>query len=126
MYIRRLCSNICSKFNNTVFNAVFTKRSVKFSGRNLMIAALAVLCINSVSLTASADFCAGLGSEFGDFIECSEEFTTFSKFQGGLEAPETQGYDPSLTQTTDARSFVKNIAIYRCAAETVIQGSEFC
>jgi len=75
-----------------------------------MIAALAVLCINSVSLSASADFCAGLGSEFGDFIECSEEFTTFSKFQGGLEAPETQGYDPSLTQTTDARSFVKNIA----------------
>jgi len=62
------------------------------------------------SQIASADFCSGLSGEFGGFIECSEEFTSFSKFQGGLEAPSADGYDATLTQATDARTFVKNIA----------------
>ena len=69
---------------------------------------LAIAMANSpVSL---ADTCSGLSGEFGDLLGCSEEFTSFQNFQGGLEAPSTAGYDPSLTEATDTREYVVNIA----------------
>ena len=80
----------------------------QYAGVAFLSLFLAVALANSpVSL---ADTCSGLNGEFGDLLGCSEEFTSFKNFQGGLEAPSTAGYDSSLTQATDTREYVKNIA----------------
>lgn len=64
----------------------------------------------AMPMTASADFCTDLSDEFAGFLDCTDQFSSFTDFEGGLEAPDTAGYDPSLTQATDARTYIKNIA----------------
>jgi len=39
----------------------------------------------------------------------SDTVTDFTDFQGGLQAPSTEGYAPSLVQASDARSFILNV-----------------
>ena len=59
--------------------------------------------------TASADLCSELAKSTGGFFSCgSEEVTTFTQFQGGLQPPSAEGYDPTLTQQTSLRDFVVN------------------
>jgi PKD repeat protein len=59
--------------------------------------------------TASADLCSELAKTTGGFFSCgSEEVTTFTQFQGGLQPPSAEGYDPTLTQQTDLRDFIVN------------------
>ncbi|MEK7544730.1 MAG: hypothetical protein AAB551_01220, partial [Patescibacteria group bacterium] len=51
-------------------------------------------------------------SNFGDCVMGGKDAggsTSFTDFRGGLTAPETTGYDASLTQTTSAREFVIKI-----------------
>ena len=60
--------------------------------------------------TVSADFCTDLQGDFGSFLDCDNHFSSFTDFDGGLTAPDDAGFDPSLTQAGDARTFVKNVA----------------
>src|SRR6056300_1642143 len=61
-------------------------------------------------VTTHADFCADISSEFSGFLECDEQFSSFSKFQGGIQAPTGEGLDASLTQTDNVEDFVLRIA----------------
>ncbi|MFC1599816.1 PKD domain-containing protein [Patescibacteria group bacterium] len=59
--------------------------------------------------TASADLCGDLAKSTGGFFSCGgEEATSFTQFQGGLQAPSSEGYDPTLTQQTNLRDFIVN------------------
>jgi len=62
------------------------------------------------NLTASASFCNDLEGEFAGFLDCNDQFTSFTDFEGGLDAPSAEGFDSSLTKATDARTYIKNIA----------------
>lgn len=60
---------------------------------------------------AQADFCSNLSSEFSGFLDCTtDSYSSFTEFQGGLNKPDVTGYDPSLTEAEDAKTFAKNIA----------------
>ncbi len=60
--------------------------------------------------TASADLCGELAESTGGFFSCgTEEATTFTQFQGGLQPPSTEGYDPTLTQETNLRDYIVNV-----------------
>ena len=59
---------------------------------------------------ASADLCNELAESTGGFFTCgSEDATTFTQFQGGLQPPSTEGYDPTLTQETNLRDYIVNV-----------------
>ncbi|MBN1494772.1 PKD domain-containing protein [Candidatus Peregrinibacteria bacterium] len=59
--------------------------------------------------TAHADYCSELSKSAGGYFSCTDQgATTFTQFSGGLKAPSTEGYDPSLTQQTNLRDFVIN------------------
>ena len=60
--------------------------------------------------TASADLCGELAESSGGFFNCgSEDATTFTQFQGGLQPPSEEGYDPTLTQETNLRDYIVNV-----------------
>jgi PKD repeat protein len=67
--------------------------------------------------TARADFLSCV-AEGGNVAKCladsqtSDTKTSFTEFQGGLAAPSTEGYAPSLTQATDVRTYALNITNY--------------
>jgi PKD repeat protein len=59
--------------------------------------------------TANADMCSELARSTGGFFSCGgEEATSFTQFQGGLQPPSSEGYDPTLTQQTNLRDFIVN------------------
>lgn len=58
---------------------------------------------------AKADLCAELDSGFSEFLDCSEDINSFSRFSGGIQAPSEDGLDPSLTQSKDVKSFALRI-----------------
>ncbi|MFC1810820.1 PKD domain-containing protein [Patescibacteria group bacterium] len=59
--------------------------------------------------TAQADLCSELSQSTGGFFSCGgQEATSFTQFQGGLQPPSAEGYDPTLTQQTNLRDFVVN------------------
>jgi PKD repeat protein len=63
------------------------------------------------TIMAQADFCSNLSSEFSGFLDCTtDSYSSFTEFQGGLNKPDVTGYDPSLTEAEDAKTFAKNIA----------------
>jgi len=74
------------------------------------ILALNISLMAGASLTASAGFCSDLEGEFAGFLDCDDQFTSFTDFEGGLNTPDSEGFDSSLTQAKDARTFIKNIA----------------
>jgi len=78
----------------------------------LLVAIIALnLSLATASITTvSADFCSDLEGEFAGFLDCEDQFTSFTDFQGGMEAPDSEGFDASLTKAKDARTFAKNIA----------------
>ena len=85
--------------------------------KNVIRLTLALLFVLNLSVfaglpmqTASADFCSDLQSEFQGFLDCDDKFTSFTDFDGGLEAPDSSGFDSNLTRAGDARTFAKNVA----------------
>jgi len=69
-----------------------------------------ILSMFIIPQTANADLCGELSKSTGGFFSCSDAGeTTFTQFQGGLKAPSTEGYDPSLVQQTNLRDYVVNI-----------------
>lgn len=75
----------------------------------LLLAISVVLSMFVIPQTASADLCDQLADKTGGFFSCGEGETSFTQFQGGLTAPSTEGYDPSLTQETNLRDYIVNI-----------------
>jgi PKD repeat protein len=60
--------------------------------------------------TASADLCQELSDAAGGFFTCGEEeVASFTGFEGGLQPPSPEGYDPTLTQQTNLRDFIVNV-----------------
>lgn len=59
--------------------------------------------------TASASLCEELSKKAGGFFSCGEEITRFTDFEGGLQPPSPEGYDPTLTQQTNLRDFIVNV-----------------
>lgn len=83
-------------------------RKIKKHFGLLFLTAL-LLSIFVVPQTASADLCDQLAEKTGGFFSCGEGETSFTQFQGGLTAPSTEGYDPSLVQETNLRDYIVNI-----------------
>jgi PKD repeat protein len=83
---------------------------IKRSLATIIICGLVLSFLNAGAVVkAQADFCNGLSGEFAGFLDCSNSFSSFTEFQGGLTAPDTEGYDESLTEATDIKTFAKNI-----------------
>lgn len=60
--------------------------------------------------TASADLCGELSDVTGGFFSCGpDDATSFTQFQGGLQPPSAEGYDPTLTQETNLRDYIVNV-----------------
>ena len=76
----------------------------------LLMGTSLVLSMFIIPQTASADLCGELSKTTGGFFSCTDTgTTTFTQFEGGLKAPSTEGYDPSLVQQTNLRDYVVNI-----------------
>lgn len=83
------------------------KKISKYIGLIFVFAFIATFFVTAQ--TASADLCSELAKSTGGFFSCgSEDATTFTQFQGGLQPPSADGYDPTLTQQTNLRDFVVN------------------
>lgn len=85
--------------------------------KNIIRLTVALLFVLNLSVftglpiqTVSADFCSDLQTEFQGFLDCDDKFTSFTDFDGGLEAPDSAGFDENLTRAGDARTFAKNVA----------------
>lgn len=77
-----------------------------------MICLALLVATFSFSQTARADFlsCAISGANIGDCLEQEgEDQTSFTNFQGGLQAPSSEGYSPGLVQAESGREFVVNV-----------------
>ncbi|MCD6110004.1 PKD domain-containing protein [bacterium] len=60
--------------------------------------------------TFAGSMCDSLSESTGGFFSCGDEdATTFIQFQGGLQPPSTEGYDPTLTQETNLRDYIVNV-----------------
>lgn len=57
-----------------------------------------------------ADLSEGIGGRLG--CDTSDEVLDFTTFDGGLEEPESDGYDESLTENKSAREFIQSIVNY--------------
>jgi len=81
--------------------------------KKLLVVAFAVTALSmflSVDIAHAQDFCAELEGEFSGFLDCEQSVSSFTQFQGGLEPPDAEGFDPSITRVRDARTFIKNVA----------------
>lgn len=90
---------------------------MKIFPKILVVITLAFVCsgaLNAPETYAAVD-CENISDYFSNLEECAlgggdkGGSTSFTDFRGGLTAPETAGYDASLTQTTSAREFVIKI-----------------
>ncbi len=83
------------------------KKIIKYTGLIFIFTLVASVFLNVH--TASANLCNELAQSTGGFFTCGgDQVTTFTQFQGGLQPPSAEGYDPTLTQETDLRSFIVN------------------
>src|SRR3989338_1463098 len=48
----------------------------------------------------------GAGKFFGDLFGMGDQGLSFTQYEGQLAELSTEGYDPSLTSSTDLRSFI--------------------
>ena len=84
-----------------------SKYLIKYAGLLIVATLFATIFINVQ--TAHADLCSELSKSTGGFFSCGgEQATSFTQFQGGLQPPSAEGYDPTLTQQTNLRDFVVN------------------
>jgi PKD repeat protein len=70
----------------------------------------AMLSLLFGTVNVSADFCTDLQGDFGSFLDCENHFSSFTDFDGGLDAPEADGFDDTITQSPDLRTFIERIA----------------
>jgi len=83
------------------------KKLAKYIGIIFVLTLVATFLVNVQ--TASADLCSELSQSTGGFFSCGgDEATSFTQFQGGLQPPSAEGYDPTLTQQTNLRDFIVN------------------
>ena len=73
----------------------------------LLLGTLAIF-FASVNI-AFAGLCDDIESGTGGWISCGEESTSFTEFKGGLEAPDTEGYDEGITRVTTLREYAVNV-----------------
>lgn len=81
----------------------------------LLIAILAILTSlgfagnwqQNIALAQQGDsFCGSLSGDYSGFLDCDQDVTSFTQFDGGLRQLDAEGFDPNLTRASDARSFI--------------------
>jgi len=59
---------------------------------------------------SAGSLCDDMSKATHGFFSCgTDDATTFTQFEGGLQPPSTEGYDPTLTQETNLRDYVVNV-----------------
>lgn len=69
------------------------------------------MTFSNLAYAADEDWFGNAVEDVGDWLTSggSSTSTSFTDFQGGLQAPSKEGYAGSLTQASDAREFVLNV-----------------
>ena len=80
--------------------------------QSIIVGLALLLSVSTFTGTARADFlgCAISGANIGDCLnQESEDQTSFTNFEGGLQAPSSEGYSAGLVQVQSGREFVVNV-----------------
>ncbi|MBL4694559.1 PKD domain-containing protein [Candidatus Gracilibacteria bacterium] len=78
--------------------------------KKILVALIASALLMAVVPAAHADFSSDIGQWFGEaFSTGGEEGLSFTQFEGGVTQLNADGYDSSLTQSSDAREFILTI-----------------
>ena len=74
-----------------------------------ILATMLMVAFGGTEIVAAQDLCGSISGDFGGFIDCNDQITSFTQFSGGLEPVAATGLDPNLTRTDNARDFIKSI-----------------